>query len=181
MKWKNTWKSRASSPSHFYYRSHKKAVSRTMTTTKVRSGALICCAPADDVTNLCVILASHPHKPSPPSVLSSLAFVSFLLIPGSLFVSQFPCVFVPNLLPRPLASFSLSLSLALFFFFFSVCFCTGSARCFPRTQILFPVLFLPTVALLHSVWLSSVITHRRSDRRDVRSDEERKSGCVGST
>lgn len=112
MKWKNTWKSRASSPSQFHYRSHKKAVSSTMTTTKVRSVALICCAPADDVTNLCVILASHPHKPSPPSVLSSLAFVSFLLIPGSLFVSQFPCVFVPNLLPRPLASLSLSVSVS---------------------------------------------------------------------
>lgn len=44
----------------------------------------------------------------------------------------------------------------------------------PPTQFLIPVLFLPTIALPHSVWLSSVIRHRRADRQDVRSDEERK-------
>lgn len=127
-------------------------------------------APSDDVTKVCVILASHPRKPSPPFLLSSNPFSPSLLIPGSLVVSQFPCVFVSNLLTRlllPVPSLSRS----------AVC---PSASPFlplnpplawawlgpllpPLPQFLIPLLFLPSVALPHSVWLSSVIKHRRSD------------------
>lgn len=150
-------------------------VSHTIATTTLRSAVRICSARSDDVTKVCVILASHPPKPSPPSLLSSLPFSSSLLIPGSLFVSQFPCVFVPNLLPRlllPVLSLSLSAlcpsaslflplnsPLAWFWLLPPLPPLLTSTSPFP----LIPPLFLLSVVLPRSVWLSSVIKHRRSD------------------
>lgn len=141
-----------------------------MRTTTLRSVARICSASCDDVTKVSVILASHPLKSPPPSFpLSSFAYPSSLLIPGSLFVSQFPCVFIPNLLPRlffavltlytrcPSASLFLPLNSHLTWFWLGPN--TPPSQILPRSSFF----FLPSFALPHSVWLSSITEHRRSD------------------
>lgn len=122
-------------------------------------------------------LSFHPSL-SPPLLL--------LLIPGLLFVSQFPCVFVPNLLSSSLlVSRSAVCSLVSPFLPHRPPLLPGfSSTCclLPPPPILDSSFFsCRAVALPRSVWLSSVFRHRRSDRQDVRSDEERKWGCVGST
>lgn len=154
-------------------------------------------APTDDVTKVCVILASHPPKPSPPSLLSSLPFSSSPLIPGSLFVSQFPCVFVPNLLPRLLSCLS-SLSPSLSSLSFSVSLSSSNSPPPPQTSRLVFGLVCPPPSPPPSIPHSSSFpaircapslrlvvlsnqTQAVRHRQDVRSDEERKWGCVGST
>lgn len=88
-----------------------------------------------------------------------------LLIPDYRFVFQFPYVFIS--LPPTSLVFCFSP-------FPSLPFCPP-----PHAHMYIPALFL--VALPLSVWPSAVMGARRSDGEDVRSDEERKWGCVGST
>lgn len=114
---------------------------------------------------VCVTLASHLPKPHSPFLLSSIPFSSPLLIPGSLFVFQFPRVFLCNLLARlllpvlfspgalcPSASLSLPLNSLLAWV---------STRPAPTPPFL--PLFLLSAVLPLSVWLSSVIKRRPAD------------------
>ncbi len=147
-----------------------KAVTNTMTTTTFRSVVCICSAPTDDVTKVCVILASHPLSPllplffhpslSPPLCWSlarslSLNFLVFLYL-----------ISYPD--SSCLSSLSLSFSLSSLSFSVSLSSSKSPSRLVlaqlaapPPSSI--PLLFLLSVALPRSVWLSSVIKHRRSD------------------
>ncbi len=165
-----------------------KAVTNTMTTTTFRSVVCICSAPTDDVTKVCVILASHPLSPllplffhpslSPPLCWSlarslSLNFLVFLYL-----------ISYPD--SSCLSSLSLSFSLSSLSFSVSLSSSKSPSRLVLAQPAAPPLLNsspFPAVRCAPSLRLAVLSNQTQAvrHRQDVRSDEERKWACVGST